>query len=190
MTQQKNTDGLKNADPLELAALMHIVSACSFLVTSALNVPALVECLSGKDRKRDFAKWKLKLEELRDAHEDYKRLVKEILLVLNELEPGFGGKQINAGNLLFFTDRSSFYRFLELRRDLAALTGYLAETVDELDKFLVENGFRDFKLDKDDELLAHFDKIMSQWGRGTFNDFARELKALNRTVEKRIGRED
>ena len=190
MTEQKKKAVLEEADPLELATLVHILSACSSLVTLALNIPMFIDNLTRKDRVKDRNKWRLELEELNDRHEEYKWLVKEILLALNELEPGFGEKEIKAGNLLLLADRNSFYRFLELRRDLAKLAGEMEEAVHELDKFVIENDSLEIKLNKGDELLVQFDRVMSLWGKATFNDFARELKSLNRSIEKRIGRVD
>lgn len=177
---------MKKVEPLELAAVVQIISACSAIVTLTLDTPRIIDILAEKDGTKNRRKWNSKMEELRDWHEEYKRLVKELFLVLNDLESGFGEAEVKAGNLLFPSDRNRFYRFLELKRDLALLTSGMAETINELDKFVIENNLPEFQLEKKDELLQQFDKILSLWGTGTFNDVARELKSLNRLIEKRI----
>jgi hypothetical protein len=189
MTQQKKKTAPKKTDPFELATFLTILNATSTLVTLSLSIAKILEYLKKKEGKKDSKKWEAKREEIQLRHDDYKRLVKEILLTLNELESGFGEKEIKAGNLLFLIDRNQYYRLLDLKRDLTKLTGELAETINELDKFVIENNLPEFKLEKEDELLAGFDRLMSLWGKGTFNDAARELKGLNRVIEKRLGHE-
>jgi hypothetical protein len=190
MTQQKKKAVSKKVDPLELATFVQILSACSAIVPLTLSVPKIIDTLTKKDRIKDSRKWKSKLEELHDYYEGYKKLVKEMLLLFDELEAGFGEKEIKAENLLFLIDRNKFYRLLELKRDLAKLTADMVETINEFDKFVFENDLPEFNFEKEDDLLLQFDRIISLWGTGTFNNIARELKSLNRLIEKRIGYQD
>jgi hypothetical protein len=187
MTHQKTSAAAKMADPLELAALMQILTACSDLVILSLHLPVVIGHLTDSERTKDCKKWKLRFERLHDHHSDYKRLAKQILLVFNEVESQFGEKELKAGNLFSLIDRDKFYRLLDLKRDLALLTAEMAETINDLDKFIIENAVPDVASEKENALLLQFDKTLSLWGTGTFNQFARELKTLNRYIEKRIG---
>lgn len=189
MTQQKKKPASKKNDPFELPVFMTILGATSSMISLAMNLEKILGVLIKKEQSKDIKKWRIKVEEMKDNHEEYKRLVKEILLMLNELESGFGDKEIKAGNLLFLIDRNKFYRFLELKRDLTKLSGELAEKINELEKFIIENNLTAFKLKREDEILTKFDKVMSLWGKGTFNEAAIELKGLNREIEKRLGYE-
>jgi hypothetical protein len=189
MTKEKKKPVLKKVDPLVLPDFFIILGAASGMLSLAVNLSKIMSVLQNKDRSSDARKWRNKAEEVKEHHENYKRLAKEILLLLGELETGFGEKEIQAGNLLMLTDRNKFYRLLSLKNDLIKLSGQFIETLDELNKFVIENNFPEFKLEKEDELLSKFDKVMSLWGKGTFNDAAIELKGLNRLIEKRLGYE-
>jgi hypothetical protein len=187
MIQQEKSPAPRNADPLELATLLQILSAASNLVTLALHLPVVIDHLTDNDRIKDGRKWKSRFDQLPDRHEEYKRLTKEILLVFNEVEPQFGEKELKAGNLFSPIDRDRFYRLLDLKRDLALLSADMADMVNGLDKFVAESVMHGLPSERENALLLQFDRMVSLWGTGTFNQLARELKTLNRYIEKRIG---
>jgi hypothetical protein len=186
MNKQVEKKTSNKIDPLFLSDFMIILTTVSSVVSLSMNLNKILEVLNNKERETEKKLWLCKADEVLKCHENYKWLTKEILLMFNEMESNFGEHKMIAGNLLVIVDRNRFYRLLELKRDLSKLSFVLTEIEVVLDKFVIENNFPEFKLEKEDELLRKFDSVLSLWCKGTFNDVAQELKELNRLIEKAL----
>lgn len=186
MNKQIEKKPSDKVDPLFLPDFMIILTTVSSVASLSMSLNKILEVLKSKERETETRMWLRKADEVLKYHENYKWLAKEMLLMFNETESNFGEKKMIAGNLLMVVGRDKFYRILELKRDLSKISYELAEIVDALDKFVIENNFPEFKLEKEDELLHKIDSVLSLWSKGTFNEVARELKELNRLIEKAL----
>ncbi len=163
------------------------------IVLTAINSTAAIITITGAvvaafDRLKNGGKH---IEEVDHLFENYKFVLSNLFLLVEENEQGFADKPVSVQNMGFGIDKHKYAVYLDLKRNLRVISNSLVEIQNEVEGAIVKKGVAVEPSKQCFEISQEIEGILASWGDEsfTFRKLVVRLKSINRKIESLLRNE-